>query len=137
MQTGRFVHPPNVVIEVPSLSLRSTQVFPTGGTRSTSLWDAPNAEGLQNYLDEVLPAECNSEVFQVRLRPVQGGLHGDKAALCWWSHSFIVLQVQEDFAYGISAELTRIRATERVRLGCGLTVYGPLSAQRKRIRFCR
>ena len=131
MQTGRFLPLPAVVMELPSLSPRSTQVFPTGGTRSTSLWDAPGVEGLQNYLDEVLPAECNSEVFQVRLHPEQGGLHRAKAALCWWSHLFVVLQVQEDFAYGISAELTRIRATERVMLGCGLMFWESVFEQCK------
>jgi hypothetical protein len=62
------------------------QVFPTNGTRSTSLWDAPDVSSLQEWLDEFLDADCNSEVHQV----------------------------QEQFAYGISAELSRIRATERV-----------------------
>lgn len=41
------------------------QVFPTNGTKSSSLWDAPDVASLQEWLDEFLEAECNSEVFQV------------------------------------------------------------------------
>jgi len=66
--------------------IKCRQVFPTSGTRSTSLWDAPDITSLQEWLDEFLDADCNSEVHQV----------------------------QEQFAFGISAELSRIRATERV-----------------------
>lgn len=40
------------------------QVFPTNGSKSTSLWDAPDVASLQEWLDEFLDADCNSEVFQ-------------------------------------------------------------------------
>ena len=41
------------------------QVFPTNGTKSTSLWEAKDKTVLQEWLDEFLDAECNSEVFEV------------------------------------------------------------------------
>lgn len=41
------------------------QVFPTNGTKSTSLWDAADKLTLQEWLDEFLDADCNSEVFEV------------------------------------------------------------------------
>ncbi|CAL5221216.1 g3366 [Coccomyxa viridis] len=66
--------------------LKCRQVFPTSGLRSTSLWDATDLEVLQLWLDEFLDAECTNEVFEV----------------------------QEQFAFGISAELTRLRTAEKV-----------------------
>lgn len=71
--------------ELPS-DIKCRQVFPTSGLRSTSLWDAPSIETLQIWLDEFLDVDCTNEVFEV----------------------------QEDFTFGISAELTRLRTTERV-----------------------
>ena len=47
------------------MMLASVQVFPSNGTKSSSLWDAPDVSSLQEWLDEFLDAECNSEVFQV------------------------------------------------------------------------
>ena len=49
--------------------------------------DATDLEVLQLWLDEFLDAECTNEVFEV----------------------------QEQFAFGISAELTRLRTAEKVR----------------------
>ncbi|EIE19408.1 hypothetical protein COCSUDRAFT_67882 [Coccomyxa subellipsoidea C-169] len=66
--------------------LKCRQVFPTSGLRSTSLWDTTDIETLQLWLDEFLDADCTNEVFEV----------------------------QEDFAFGISAELTRLRTAEKV-----------------------
>ena len=48
--------------------------------------DATDLEVLQLWLDEFLDAECTNEVFEV----------------------------QEQFAFGISAELTRLRTAEKV-----------------------
>ena len=48
--------------------------------------DATDLEVLQLWLDEFLDAECTNEVFEV----------------------------QEHFAFGISAELTRLRTAEKV-----------------------
>ena len=70
----------------------------------------PSIEVLQAWLDEEL--DCQSEVYEASARHLipaanvlQSLLLADNAAM--W-------QVQEDFAYGISAELTRVRTTERV-----------------------
>ena len=41
------------------------QVLPTNGTKSSSLWDADDKLALQEWLDEFLDADCNSEVFEV------------------------------------------------------------------------
>eukprot|EP00884_Botryococcus_braunii_P019910 jgi/Botrbrau1/6602/Bobra.0189s0029.1 len=73
--------------------LKCRQVFPTNGLRSTSLWDVSDLETLQSWLDEFLEVDCTNEVHAV----------------------------QEDFAYGISAELTRMRTAEKVNLNARAT----------------
>lgn len=69
-------------------------VLPTSGLQSTSLWDAPCIEALQVWLDENLGVDCKSEVFEV----------------------------QEDFTYGVSLELARVRAGEKIAAGSRKTV---------------
>ncbi|KAK9803160.1 hypothetical protein WJX72_006101 [[Myrmecia] bisecta] len=71
--------------EVPQ-ELRCRQVHPTSGLRSTSLWDVPSVAALQEWLDEFLDVDCQNEVFEI----------------------------QEEFAYGISVDLSRARTAEMV-----------------------
>ncbi|KAK9822598.1 hypothetical protein WJX74_009241 [Apatococcus lobatus] len=68
------------------VSLRCRQVIPTSGNQSTSMWDVPSIDELQEWLGSVCGGECASEIYEV----------------------------QEDFAYGISTELTRVRTADRV-----------------------
>ena len=42
------------------------QVLPSAGNRSVSLWDVPDKETLQTWLDEFLDVDCSNEVFEVR-----------------------------------------------------------------------
>ena len=127
--------------------MHALQVFPTNGTKSSSLWDAPDISSLQEWLDEFLDAECNSEVFQVKFATSSfvaphaqdkfrayscfDSFLGPPGWLCFFCkqgnmhclsitaaglNRLVVMQIQEQFAFGISAELTRVRATEKVRL---------------------
>ena len=41
------------------------QVLPSSGNRSISLWDVPDRETLQTWLDEFLDVDCSNEVFEV------------------------------------------------------------------------
>ena len=41
------------------------QVLPSSGNRSVSLWDVPDRETLQTWLDEFLDVDCSNEVFEV------------------------------------------------------------------------
>lgn len=41
------------------------QVLPSSGNRSISLWDVPDTETLQTWLDEFLDVDCSNEVFEV------------------------------------------------------------------------
>ena len=42
------------------------QVLPSSGNRSISLWDVPDRETLQTWLDEFLDVDCSNEVFEVQ-----------------------------------------------------------------------
>ncbi|KAK9794918.1 hypothetical protein WJX73_006830 [Symbiochloris irregularis] len=70
--------------ELPT-DVKCRQICPTSGTRSVSLWDVPNVDTLQIWLDEYLDVDCTNEVFEV----------------------------QEDFSFGMG-EVARVRATERI-----------------------
>eukprot|EP01026_Neomeris_dumetosa_P024148 TRINITY_DN201_c0_g1_i4.p1 TRINITY_DN201_c0_g1~~TRINITY_DN201_c0_g1_i4.p1 ORF type:complete len:236 (-),score=34.47 TRINITY_DN201_c0_g1_i4:310-1017(-) len=67
-------------------SLKPRLVLPTTGQTSISVWDVPSVETLQMWLDGVLGSYCKNEV----------------------------IEVQEDFVYGLSVELARQRTTEKV-----------------------
>ncbi|KAK9845791.1 hypothetical protein WJX81_002520 [Elliptochloris bilobata] len=71
--------------DLPS-ELKCRQVFPTSGGRSSSLWDVASIPLLLEWLDEHMDESTTNEVFEV----------------------------QEAFAYGVSAELTRLRTAEKV-----------------------
>ena len=40
-------------------------MLPSSGNRSVSLWDVPDQETLQTWLDEFLDVDCSNEVFEV------------------------------------------------------------------------
>eukprot|EP01024_Parvocaulis_polyphysoides_P028590 TRINITY_DN2581_c1_g2_i3.p2 TRINITY_DN2581_c1_g2~~TRINITY_DN2581_c1_g2_i3.p2 ORF type:complete len:283 (+),score=66.33 TRINITY_DN2581_c1_g2_i3:122-850(+) len=67
-------------------SLKPRLVLPTAGQVCVSVWDSPTVETLQMWLDGVLGSYCKTEA----------------------------IEVQEDFAYGLSVELARVRATEKI-----------------------
>lgn len=69
--------------------LKCRFVFPTSGSKSVSVWEAPSMDELKAWLDQNLGSDCTSEVSEL----------------------------QEDFTYGISVELARARAAERGREG--------------------
>lgn len=69
-----------------SPDMHCRMVVPTSGTRSISLWDVPDKDTLQTWLDEFLDVDCSNEVFEV----------------------------QEDFSYGFIEQLNRTRAAEKV-----------------------
>jgi hypothetical protein len=66
-------------------------VIPSGGLQSVSLWDIPDTlealDSLKEWLDSNLGNDCASEVSEV----------------------------PEDFTYGLSVELARVRASDQVR----------------------
>eukprot|EP00667_Euglena_gracilis_P027525 EG_transcript_34130 len=68
----------------PPLKLR--QLVPTSGTESTSIWDVPDLESLQAWLDENLSDDATHSLYPV----------------------------QEDFTYGLALELTKARNAEIV-----------------------
>ena len=43
------------------------QVMPTSGNQSTSMWDVPSIDELQEWLGSVCGGECASEIYEVRL----------------------------------------------------------------------
>jgi hypothetical protein len=65
-------------------------VIPSGGLQSISLWDIPDTlealDALKSWLDSSLGNDCTSEVSEV----------------------------PEDFTYGLSIELARVRAGDQV-----------------------
>eukprot|EP01023_Acetabularia_acetabulum_P033364 TRINITY_DN3122_c0_g1_i1.p2 TRINITY_DN3122_c0_g1~~TRINITY_DN3122_c0_g1_i1.p2 ORF type:complete len:252 (+),score=57.76 TRINITY_DN3122_c0_g1_i1:481-1236(+) len=67
-------------------SLKPRLVLPTAGQVCMSVWDSPSVETLQMWLDGVLGSYCKTEA----------------------------IEVQEDFAYGLSVELARVRTTEKI-----------------------
>ena len=72
--------------------------------------DATDLEVLQLWLDEFLDAECTNEVFEV----------------------------QEQFAFGISAELTRLRTAEKVSaLLPSANQFCAVSGDDQDVRDCR
>lgn len=60
--------------------LLGVQVLPTSGTRSISLWDVPDIETLQTWLDEFLDVDCTNEVYQV-CADMCGTLHNASVSL--------------------------------------------------------
>eukprot|EP00216_Chloropicon_sp_CCMP2111_P003636 CAMPEP_0198242968 /NCGR_PEP_ID=MMETSP1446-20131203/23033_1 /TAXON_ID=1461542 ORGANISM="Unidentified sp, Strain CCMP2111" /NCGR_SAMPLE_ID=MMETSP1446 /ASSEMBLY_ACC=CAM_ASM_001112 /LENGTH=348 /DNA_ID=CAMNT_0043926647 /DNA_START=234 /DNA_END=1280 /DNA_ORIENTATION=+ len=64
--------------------LKPRVLIPTSGTRSVSLWDAPDVATLKAWLDENLSEYCTNECFEV----------------------------VEDFCQGIAVELARVRVSE-------------------------
>lgn len=48
------------------------QVLPSSGNRSVSLWDVPDRDTLQTWLDEFLDVDCSNEVFEVPFPDVLG-----------------------------------------------------------------
>ena len=117
--------------------LLGAQVLPTAGNRSVSVWDVDSIESFQHWLDETMEADCASEVFEVRCQPKPGRLHHVLARPCshtlgfgpTYSHisarrpllpgracaTSAVLQVHENFAYGLPTALAAARAAEKVR----------------------
>lgn len=69
-----------------SPGLHCRLVLPSSGNRSVSLWDVPDRDTLQTWLDEFLDVDCSNEVFEVH----------------------------EEFAYGVSEQLLRSRAADQV-----------------------
>ncbi|KAL3150214.1 hypothetical protein ABBQ32_000073 [Trebouxia sp. C0010 RCD-2024] len=69
-----------------SPGLHCRLVLPSSGNRSVSLWDVPDKETLQTWLDEFLDVDCSNEVSEVH----------------------------EEFSYGVSEQLLRARAAEQV-----------------------
>eukprot|EP01025_Chloroclados_australasicus_P030815 TRINITY_DN30_c0_g1_i2.p2 TRINITY_DN30_c0_g1~~TRINITY_DN30_c0_g1_i2.p2 ORF type:complete len:312 (+),score=42.26 TRINITY_DN30_c0_g1_i2:120-938(+) len=67
-------------------SLKPRMVLPTAGQTCVSVWDAPAVETLQMWLDGILGSYCKTEA----------------------------IEIQEDFAYGLAVELTRVRTTEKI-----------------------
>ena len=53
--------------EIVGVICQALQVLPSSGNRSVSLWDVPETETLQTWLDEFLDVDCSNEVFEVRL----------------------------------------------------------------------
>lgn len=47
-------------------NLRCRQILPTSGKKSMSLWEAPSKEALSAWLNELLEADCDSEVFEIQ-----------------------------------------------------------------------
>lgn len=47
-------------------TFRCRQILPTNGTKSASLWEAPSTDALAAWLNELLEADCESEVFEVQ-----------------------------------------------------------------------
>ena len=60
--------------------LSPSQVLPSSGNRSVSLWDVPDKETLQTWLDEFLDVDCSNEVFEVKCRL----LHSPPTLLVLW-----------------------------------------------------
>jgi hypothetical protein len=54
---SKKLHPPE---------FKCRQIVPTSGLTSISLWDAPDLEALREWLDELMEADCKSEVFEVQ-----------------------------------------------------------------------
>ncbi|WIA40123.1 hypothetical protein OEZ86_013525 [Tetradesmus obliquus] len=69
-------------------------VIPSDGITSVSLWDTADPASLQEWLAENLGSDCRSELHEV----------------------------QEDFTWGMSLELARMRATEKVTDGSMKTI---------------
>eukprot|EP00877_Chromochloris_zofingiensis_P013878 jgi/Chrzof1/8744/Cz03g22220.t1 len=67
-------------------SMKVRMVVPSDGNISISLWDVEDIAALKEWLDENLGTDCVSEIFEV----------------------------QEEFTYGLSLELVRARAAEKV-----------------------
>jgi hypothetical protein len=68
-------------------------VVPSDGTTSFSLWDVADPETLLQWLGDNLGGDCITQLHEV----------------------------QEDFTWGLSLELARMRAAERVSwLACGI-----------------
>ncbi|CAD7703070.1 unnamed protein product [Ostreobium quekettii] len=66
--------------------LKIRQVVPTGGLRCVSLWDVTDKDALQAWMEENLGPDVKHEI----------------------------LDVAEDFTYGLAAELQRIRTAEKI-----------------------
>ncbi|KAF6261745.1 hypothetical protein COO60DRAFT_734763 [Scenedesmus sp. NREL 46B-D3] len=69
-------------------------VVPSDGITSVSMWDTVDPAGLQEWLTENLGSDCRTELHEV----------------------------QEDFTWGLSLELARMRATEKVTDGSMKTI---------------
>lgn len=107
------------------------QVLPSSGNRSVSLWDVPDRETLQTWLDEFLDVDCSNEVFEVPCCyvPLLGPCHWCSNSVHTYARSYSAVapsldlllglltryeQVHEEFAYGFSEQLLRARATDQV-----------------------
>lgn len=112
---------------VSHLKANFEQVFPTSGGRSSSLWDVASIPLLLEWLDQHMDASTANEVFEVRFlchvcaarwppKPAPRSLLQPSALAHAIARMSRCVQVQEAFAYGISAELTRLRTAEKVRL---------------------
>ena len=71
--------------------LKSRLLIPTSGTVSVSLWDAPDIQTLQAWLDETLSEYCKTECFEA----------------------------VEEFSQGLAVELARLRVSENVSAKTG------------------
>eukprot|EP00775_Hariotina_reticulata_P013239 gene13239-13369_t len=87
----------------------TAKVLPSDGVTSVSLWDTEDPTGLQDWLNENLGGDCTTELHE----------NWKLFQMHFWASKCVsglpnAFQVQEDFTFGLSLELARVRAAEKV-----------------------